>query len=157
MRKAALFFFLSLLAACGQVRHAGQEAGPDWGALPPHEISARFVPGGLANVIVVSVTDWRPLRRALLVSPDGTRVPAYSLDVEASPVQDGPIPAGNAPSLGLSQSVTRSGDVVSTGLIQLPNPAVYAKTWQQWHIEVAIGDGGNRHEMTLPAPPSPPA
>ena len=43
-------------------------------------------PGGFADAIVVSAINWRPLRSVVLAGPDGERVPAYSLDVDASPI-----------------------------------------------------------------------
>jgi hypothetical protein len=142
---------LLLLGAC-----ASGASGDD--AAVPSTVTARFVSGGLSNVIVVSAVDRLPLRQAVLVSPDGERIPAYSIDVDPGPQltvvpNEGFILASpGAPRYSISVQV-----MASTALIQLPDPVQYAKTWRDSHIEVTLGDpGSGKHEETLAAPPSPP-
>src|ERR1700724_1043830 len=53
-------------------------------------ITARFDPGGLSDVIGSGAIDWRPVRSGKLTAPDGARVQAYTLDVEAPRVDAGP-------------------------------------------------------------------
>lgn len=140
---------LLVLAGCG-----GHGGGVPPG-IPPQSLTAGFKPRGLADVIVVHALDWRPLRRADLVAPDGTHTPAYSLNVIPSPVDRGSLMQQITP--GSPRPVTQTGIMDSTALIRLPDPVVYAKEWRFFHIDVVLGDpGAGGIEVTLPAPPSPP-
>lgn len=139
--------FALLLAGCG--------GGDTAGAPPVESVVARF--GALSDVIEVTATDRLPLRSAVLVAPGGERVPAYSLDVTASPLE--------APSLGEAalmatpgapRRVTRVGIMASTALIRLPDANRYAKTWQGSRIELRFGDpGSGERTVTLEAPKPP--
>lgn len=135
---------LLLLAGCGE------------GTVPPsgplERITAAF--GPLSDVIVVTAVDRLPLRSAVLVDPDGERVPAYSLDVASSPVVE-PSAAEQAlmETPGMPHQVTQVNAMVATALIRLPDPTRYAKSWQQWHVELRLGDpGSGESDLTLPAP-----
>jgi len=123
-------------------------------ALTPGTMTARFVTGGLANVIVVDTVDRLPLRQAVLVSPDGERVPAYSIDVDPRPAT-AQIP-GEATLLATPGAPRRSAwinTMASTALILLPDPVQYAKNWRNSRIELKFGDpGGELSEATLAAP-----
>ncbi len=151
MQRAAvigLLTFALLLGACGGDEGAG---GP-----PVESVSARFE--ALSDVIVVSARDRLPLRSAVLVAPDGERVPAYSLDVAASPVVD---PSFGEQLLmvtpGAPRAVTRLNMMIATALIRLPDANRYAKTWQDSRIELQFGDPGSGERMvTLKAPKPPP-
>jgi hypothetical protein len=135
---------LLLLAGCGE------------GALPPsgplEHITAEF--GALSDVIVIRAVDRLPLRRAELVDPDGERIPAYSLDVFSSPEVEPPAvqqALGQTP--GMPYQVTNMNAMVATALIRLPDPTRYAKSWQQWRVELRLGDAGSgERDLTLPAP-----
>lgn len=150
--RASLFVLLLLaLAGCGGAHRGGGMPAN----IPPESLTAAFKPHGLADVIVVHAVDWRPLRRAELVAPDGERVPAYSLDVTASPVERGSLMQQITP--GAPRPVTQTGTMVSTALILLPDPVRYGQEWRRWHIEVVLGDpGAGRVQVSLAAPPSPP-
>ena len=126
-------------------------------ALEPGTITVRFAPGGLANVIVVTTVDRQPLRSAMLVAPSGDRVPAYSLDVVASPiVAETPADLMAMTTPGAVRSVTSLATMVSTALIELPDPARYAKSWQEWRVQLRLGDHGDgERSLMLDAPPSP--
>ena len=146
---------LLLICACASdtsVVDAVDAAGPSG------TVTARFVPGGLSNVIVVSAVDRLPLRQAVLVLSDGERVPAYSIDVDSGPQlalvpNEGFILANP----GAQRTSTSAQVMSSTGLIQLPDPVQYAKTWRNARVEVTLGDpGSGKREETLAAPPSPP-
>jgi len=153
--RGALVILLLLVAGCSGRGDAAAE--PAAVAAGPETVTAGFDPGGLANVIVVRTTDRRPLRSATLVSPDGERVPAYSLDVHASPIELTPLQQLQLRSQGSARSVTRLDAMLSTALIRLPDPVRYAREWQSWHIEGVLGDpGAGRAAFTLPAPRSPP-
>lgn len=149
MRSLLAPLMLLLIAGC---------AGDDGEATAaPYGVAARFEPGGLADVIVVAAVDWRPMRRAELVAGDGERVPAYSLDVVASPWSAGP-PGVESLMIqpGAPRIVTQVKAMRSTALIRLPNPTLYAKSWHDAHIEVVLGDPGAGEEtLTLAAPPPP--
>jgi hypothetical protein len=149
LRRVLALAALMLLGACAG---ASEE-----NALTPGTITARFIAGGLANVIVVNTVDRLPLRRAVLVLPDGERVPAYSIDVDPRPAVE-QIP-GEATLLATPGAPRRSAWVntmASTALIQLPDPAQYAKNWRNSRIELRLGDpGGDESEVTLAAPAAP--
>jgi hypothetical protein len=151
MRLALLLLVVLLLVGgCGGRRGAGVPAN-----IPPQSLTASFKPGGLADVIVVHAVDWRPLRSAVLVAPDGVRIPPYSLDVTPSPIDRGSLMQQIAP--GAQRPVAQTGIMDSTALIRLPDPLAYAKEWRRWRIAVVLGDpGAGRIELTLDAPPSPP-
>lgn len=151
MRASLAVLLLLLLAGCGGAHRAGGLPAD----IPPQSLAIGFKPGGLADVIVVDVVDWRPLRSAELVTAAGERVPAYSLDVVPSPVDRGSLMQQITP--GAVRPVSRAGVMVSTALIRLPDPVLYAHEWRNWHVEVVIGDpGAGRIALTRPAPPSPP-
>ncbi|HEV2546111.1 MAG TPA: hypothetical protein VGU20_02125 [Stellaceae bacterium] len=149
MRRVLAMAALLLLAACG---------GGDESELTPETIVARFVPGGLADVIVVTSVDRLPLRAATLVAPDGERVPAYSIDVDPHPAT-ARVP-GEATLLSTPGTPRQSAwinTMASTALIRLPDPVQYAKNWRSSRIELRLGDpGSGERAATLAAPPSPP-
>jgi hypothetical protein len=130
----------------------------DENALAPGTITARFVAGGLANVIVVNTVDRLPLRRAVLISPDGERVPAYSIDVDPHPaVAQIPGEATLLAAPGAPRQSAWINTMASTALIRLPDPVLYAKNWRSSRIELKLGDpGGDESEVTLAAPAAPP-
>src|SRR5215471_3453528 len=127
--------------------------------LAPGTIAARFVRGGLADVIVVTSIDRLPLRAATLVTPDGERVPAYSIDVDPHPAT-AQVP-GEATLLSTPGTPRQSAwisTMASTALIRLPDPVQYAKNWRRSHIELRLADpGSGEREETLAAPPAPPS
>jgi hypothetical protein len=141
LRLAALL--LPFLASCGE------------GTVPPggplERVSIAFT--GLNDVIVVTAVDRLPLRSAVLVDPDGERIAAYSLDVSSSPVVE-PSPTELVlGSPGVPYKVTQVNAMVATALIRLPDPTRYAKSWEQWHVELQLGDpGSGERDVTLPAP-----
>ena len=149
MGRAAAFGLLALALLL-----AGCDGGD--GAPPVESVTARFE--ALSDVIVVTARDRLPLRSAVLVAPDGERVPAYSLDVTSSPIV--------APSLGeqalmatpgAPRSVTRIEIMASSALIRLPDPNRYAKNWPEWRVELQFGDpGSGERAVTLNAPKPPP-
>jgi hypothetical protein len=139
---------LLLIAGCG-------EGTVPPGGGPVERITVAF--GPLTDVIVVTALDRLPLRSAVLVDPDGERIAAYSLDVSSSPAI-APSPAQQAlmQTPGMPYQVTRVDSMVATALIQLPDPTRYAKSWQQWHVELQLGDpGSGERDLTFPAPAPP--
>jgi hypothetical protein len=134
---------LLLLGGCGE------------GTVPPsaplERITAEFA--ALSDVIVVTAVDRLPLRSAELVDPEGERTPAYSLDVSSSPMVE-PSTAEQAlrQTPGMPYQVTNVNAMVATALIRLPDPTRYAKSWQQWRVELKLGDPGDERDLTLPAP-----
>ena len=151
MRRALATAALFLLCACASGASEDVEAAPA-------TVSARFVAGGLSNVIVVSVVDRLPLRQAVLVSPDGERVPAYAIDVDADP-RLALVPGEELllATPGTPRYSISARTMASTALIQLPDPVQYAKAWRNSRIEVTLGDpGSGKSEQTLAAPSPPP-
>jgi hypothetical protein len=151
MRVSVLCVLLPLLGGC----ETG-DATSD--TLVPDTVTARFVPGGLANVIVVTAVDRMPLRSAVLVAPGGERVSAYSLDVDRSPIiVEVPGEASLRSTPGAPHRVARMDTMLSTALIQLPDPVRYAKSWEEWRVELRLGDADTgERALTLAAPASPP-
>jgi hypothetical protein len=149
MRRAFGMLLLLSLPCCDTLEPELESEPPAFG------ITARIDPGGLSDVIVVSSTDWRPLRSAVLVVSGGAGVPAYSLDVAASPTDIGPPAAAILlVTPGWPRTVTQLKALVSTALIRLPDPDRYAKGWQNSRIEVVLGDAdAGREAMILAAPP----
>ena len=150
MRRVLVLAALILLGGCA--------GAADENALTPGTISARFIAGGLANVVVVNTVDRLPLREAVLVSPGGERVPAYSIDVDPRPaVAQVPGEATLLATPGMPRRSAWINTMASTALIQLPDPAQYAKDWRNARIELRFGDpGGEEGEVTLAAPAAPP-
>jgi len=148
--RRAVAALLLLLAGCG----GADESGPTL-----ETIAARFVRGGLADVIVLTSLDRLPLREATLVMPDGERVPAYSIDVDPHPAT-AQVP-GEATLLSTPGTPRQSAwinTMASTALIRLPDPVQYAKNWRRSRIELRLGDpGSGERDVTLAAPPSPPS
>jgi hypothetical protein len=145
LRLAVLF--LLPLAGCGEGTVPLGE--------PLERITATF--GGLSDVVVVTAVDRLPLRSASLVDPDSQRIPAYSLDVSSSPsVEPSIADQAMMQTPGMPHQVTHVDTMVATALIRLPDPTRYAKTWQQWHVELQLGDpGSGEQDITWPAPAPP--
>lgn len=150
MRSRFCGMIVALVAGCA----AG--SAPET-VVEPDTISVRFAPGGLANVVVVTTIDRLPLRSAMLVAPDGERVLAYSLDVFASPViAETPADALALTIPGAYRRVTSVETMISIALIELPDPARYAKTWQGWRVQLRLGDpDAGQRSLMLAAPASP--
>jgi hypothetical protein len=139
---------LLTLAGCG--------AAPS-GPATPYGITARFVPGGLVDVITVTVDDPMPLRSAVLVGPGGATTPAYSLDVTPNPT-DVTTRAGDAfvAARGMPLTVVQTVTIRSTALLRLPDPTLYVHTWREWRIHLHLGSAEGGRDVTLPAPKPPP-
>ncbi|MDB5361549.1 MAG: hypothetical protein JWO51_2846 [Rhodospirillales bacterium] len=116
------------------------------------EVKARFVTGRDIDVIEVRALETSAIRSAVLVLPDGTRVPAEQIDADASPN----LPDQFAPAVGrASSSTTLVGQIASVALVRLPDPPAYRLGWKSAVIEVVLGDGPGRIRQSLPAPPPP--
>jgi hypothetical protein len=114
------------------------------------EVKARFVTGQDVDVIEVRALGTSAIRSATLVMPDGTRVPAEQIDSEASPSL--PERAGLVTGMP-SSNVTLVGQIASVALVRLPDPPAYRATWKAAAIEVVLGDGADRTQQRLEAPP----
>jgi hypothetical protein len=166
---AAMLFAALGLAACTS------DEQPE-AAVAPDTVVARFAPGGEVSVIVVSVSDRRPLRSAELIGPGGTIVPAASIDtgniaLNGDQSLQPPAPPGGAggfgfgtgaptvpvPLTGAAPEMTglSNGQIQSTALLRLPDPLGYRLEWQQWQVRVRIGDPPDVNTVTLPAPQPP--
>ena len=122
------------------------------GGLPDHALLARFVTGRDVDVIEVRALESRAIRSAVLAMPDGTRVPAEQIDAEASPS----LPASLPPTVGYaSSSTTLVGQIASVALVRLTDAQAYRVGWKGASVEVVLGDGADRIEQRLPAPPPP--
>jgi len=116
------------------------------------EVKARFVTGRDVNVIEVRALEAQAIRSVTLVMADGTRVPAEQIDADASPS----LPDTFAPAVGrASSSVTLIGQIASAATLRLPDPQAYRLAWKSAVIDVVLGDGADRIEQRLAAPPPP--
>jgi hypothetical protein len=133
---------------------AGCAAPPVSSATAPRfgEVMARFVTGQDVDVIEVRALETSAIRAAVLVLPEGTRVPAEQIDAEASPS----LPDQFAPAVGrASSSTTLIGQIASVALVRLPDAQAYRAEWKSAVIEVVLGDGPGRIAERLAAPPPP--
>jgi hypothetical protein len=178
LHEAAMLQILLLLLLFGLAGCAGgDEASRGQG---PNTAGARFVPGGQVTVIQVTVSDRRAMRGAELVYPDGEVVPAYSIDahravayrpgygppISGVAVGGGGFGGGNG-SFGTGIGITfpigswyspgsqyvYSGQIESTALIRIPDPAGYRRDWRDAKVRARLGDPPDIGFVTLPAPP----
>jgi hypothetical protein len=149
----AAFAALVLLAGCGS---DAETAGP--GLPAPPSVEARFVPGRSVNIITVTASDPLALRSADLIGPGGVAVPASSIETGRAPAE--PVAPGVdafPPIPGMSVPTARVDTVLSTALIQLPEPVLYVHDWRQYRIRLRFANpGGQSREVMLPAPAPPP-
>lgn len=146
LRSCLLSVVLAL--ACCTAPPVSPEDAPRFG-----EVKARFVTGRDVDVIEVRALESQPLRRVVLVMPDGTRVPSDSIDADASPRLPGAVTSG----IGLTQTTTTLvGQIASVALVHLPDPTAYRLGWNKAAIEVVLGDGADRIQQRLAAPAPPP-
>jgi hypothetical protein len=139
----------------------------------PFMAVARFAPRGEVTVIEVTVNDRQALRAADLAGPGGVVIAADSVDVSQAAEYQPPfgrqsiaggmgavtaLPLGAGGNLAAagSQTVT-SGQLHSTALIRLDDPASYARDWRLWQVRLRIGDPPHVNVVTLPAPQPPPS
>ncbi len=140
--RAASIVLLALLAGCTV---ASGPASTD--ALRFGDLDVRFQPAHDDQVIEIHALDGTAISAASLILKNGTSVPAYSVVAESDPTdrsrQEG----------GMAASVTLIGQVASTALIRVPNPADYAADWRQAHVEIIFGFGKEMTTRTVQAPP----
>ena len=159
---AALLLGLGLvLAACSAppVRRADI---PDYG-----EVKVLFELGQDVQVINVRSLDRLPITEAVLVLPDGERVPAYSIDHVDNPSFTNQLTLGGqsndiaaigagAPSFagpGLPAPRTKLiGQIASVGLIRVPDMETYRQDWKTAKVEIHMGQAPDDRVETLPAP-----
>jgi hypothetical protein len=116
------------------------------------EVKVRFVTGRDIDVIEVRALETSAIRSATLVMADGSRVPAEQVDAEDSPSLPGSVTSG----VGLTTTTTTLvGQIVSVALVRLPDPPAYRLAWKSAVIEVVLGDGPDRIQQRLAAPPPP--
>jgi len=154
----------------------------DGGALPPGppdasaQLRAGFPRGGLADTIRVEAIDRLALRAAVLISADGTAVPASNIDVADSPrfatgqwVAGDPwrnALAGGGSAAALTMQQAQAGAAlqgeqqllatVSTAEIALPDPVAYRRDWRRYRIRLTFGTPPSETETREIAAPEPP-
>jgi hypothetical protein len=166
---AAWALLLAVLSACSDVP-PGAESGQR-----PFTAVARFLPGDEVTLIEVAVNDRQPLRAAELVGPDGTTIPAESLDVNRTVASQPPlvrppitgigsgpggmtVPIGGVGNFAPPGSETvSSSQIRSTARIRIEEPLTYRRDWRLWKIRLRIGDPPHVNVLTLPAPQPPAA
>jgi hypothetical protein len=158
----------ALLAALGLVL-AGCAAPPERRSDVPNygEVKVLFELGQDVQVINVRSLDRLPITSAVLVLPDGDRVPAYSIDQIANPSFSNRLTLGGpsndvtgigagAPMLagpGMQAQTTRLiGQIASVGLIRVPDMGSYRQDWQSAKVEVHLGLAPDDRVELLPAP-----
>jgi hypothetical protein len=145
--------------------------------VPTDQFRADFPPGGIANQIEISAIDRLPLRAAELVAPDGSAVPASSINANpaatttfSSEFASG---VGSGPGYGVTSigsnalnpnivgaapvTETRLLAIVSTASIPLPDPVAYRRDWQHYRIRLVLGTPPQAETREIAAPAPPPA
>ena len=163
-RRSAAALLLAVgfgLAACGAPPERRSDV-PDYG-----EVKVLFALGQDVQVINVRSLDRLPITAAVLVLPDGERVPAYSIDQVSNPSftnrltlggtpNDVAAIGGGAPMLAgpgaPERKTTLIGQIASVGLIRVPDMAVYRQDWKAAKVEVHLGLAPDDRVETLPAP-----
>jgi len=111
------------------------------------DLDVRFQIAHDDQVIEIHALDSMAISGAALVLKNGTRVPAYSVIADADP-------SNRARQEGvLASSVTLIGQVASTALIRVADPADYAADWRQAHVEIVFGFGSDTTTRIVTAPP----
>jgi hypothetical protein len=169
-RVAALAWLAVALAACGggyEDPIAGQQ---------PYTAMARFLPGAEVTVIQVTVSDRQALRGAELIGLGGAAIEADSIDASVAASQTQPVfrqsvdnglldgaqdmslpPTGFGAFGPTGTQTASSGQIKSTALIRLPDPASYVKDWRFCQIRLRIGDPPQVVVLDIPAPQPPPS
>jgi hypothetical protein len=158
---------LFMLSGCEQLNALGGPPVNPAIAPLPGEVTAHFVVGQDVNVIEVRALDPGALRSAVLIDPQGTRTPAYSIEIEPSPEESnyygGSYSASGLQNLGGGMipyairgqpqvTTTFIGQNASVALIRPTEPAAYLQSWAKSRIEVQLGDGAGARTVTIPAP-----
>jgi hypothetical protein len=137
-------------------------------APPEPRATASFVSG--ANVLQVVVRDPKPVRGARLVAPDGTVTEASTISTDR--VFDSGGYANSSVGFGVGGFIGRPGggfgtgvgagapltsgepqtESVATASIPVGAPEAYRRNWQQYRIEVLIGDPPAILSLSAPAP-----
>jgi hypothetical protein len=147
------------LAGCN-ARPVSVQDSPAFG-----EVKAVFVKGRDVQVIEVRALDRMAIQTAALVTADGARVEAESIDTLADPsLLSGARAAQSAPGFvagsagagvafgAASTTTTLVGQVASVALIRLPELAAYRANWQGARIDVTLGNGPAARSLKLAAP-----
>lgn len=156
---------LLLLAACSGNGGSGS-AGTQYSS------EARFLSGD-PTVIEVKVRDPLPVRRAVLVDPNGAETAAYDIQRDRQISRSG---GGARPTVGVGVGGGSSGHfgtgigigfpiypggsdhrselTESTAKVKISNPVLYRTTWQSWKLRVDLEDGANKRTIDM-VPPKP--
>ena len=124
------------------------------------------------EIIVVELEDVRSFDQAVLVAPDGTEFPAFSMerDRETSTqavqpsVGTGVSGGSNGVGVGVGLSIPLGGfdddtsvDYRTRAQIRVPDMAAYRASWQQWQLRIhqPMEDIYGERTLVLPAPEPP--
>ena len=161
--RTGLLVLLALaLAACGAPPVLRTDV-PDYG-----EVKALFVLGEDIQVINIRALDRVAISAAVLVLPDGERVPAYSIDQQRNPTYSNRTPIGalstdsvigigggvqllNGPGMN-PQTTVLIGQIASTALIRVPDLQGYREVWPKAKLEIHMGFAPDEQVETLAAP-----
>ena len=145
---------------------------------PPESVTSAFAEDA-PGIVETRIVDPLPARAAFLKLPDGTTVPAVSIDEERNLYSD---QTGYGPNFGArveggSSSGVQTGfgigfplfggggpsghqvGAMSTSTIRfrIPDMAAYRRDWQRWILHVDLDDGGGSRRVIETLPPAPPA
>jgi hypothetical protein len=167
MRQTLLpFLAMLLLAACSS------SGGSGYGGTSPYASEAHFLSGD-PTVIEVKVRDPLPVKRAVLVDPNGVETAAYDIQRDRQTYSSN---GGLRPSVGVGVAGGSSGHIgtgigigfpiysgdsgsrtditESTAKVKISNPVLYRNSWQSWKLRVDLEDGANKRTIEL-VPPKP--
>ena len=145
---------------------------------PPESVTSAFMAEAPA-MIETRIVDPLPARAAMLKLPDGTTLPAVSIDGERNLYSDS---TGYGPNFG-ARVEGGSSSGVSTGFgigfplfggggpgghqvgamststirFKVPDLAAYRRDWQRWILHVDLDEGGGNQRVIETLPPAPPA
>jgi len=155
-----------LLAACSS------SGGSGYGGSSPYASEAHFLSDD-PTVIEVKVRDPLPVKRAVLVDPNGIETAAYDIQRDRQTYSSN---GGLRPSVGVGVAGGSSGHIgtgigigfpiysggsgyrsevtESTAKVKISNPVLYRNSWQSWKLRVDLEDGANKRTIEL-VPPKP--
>jgi hypothetical protein len=155
-----------VLAACSN------SGGSGYGGTSPYSSEAHFLASD-PTVIEVTIRDPLPVKRAVLVDPNGVETAAYDIQRDRQVYSSS---GGARPSVGVGVAGGSSGhfgtgigigfpiysggsdyraDVTeSTAKMKISNPVLYRNSWQSWKLRVDLEDGANKRTIEM-VPPKP--
>jgi hypothetical protein len=124
------------------------------------------------EIIVVALEDVRSFDRAVLIAPDGTEIPAFSMERDRETSTQAVQPSlgtgvsggSNGVGVGVGLSIPLGGfdddtsvDYRTRAQIRVPDMTAYRASWQAWELRIhqPMEDIYGERTLVLPAPEPP--